>query len=434
MNKLATMIGAAVAVACAAKAATLDERVEELLSRMTLEEKIGQLWQTDGGKVQGGAASEDLSNAGISEEFLDEVRAGRYGSLIGMRGAKGYNVLQKAATEGRLGIPLLIGHDMIHSARTCFPVPLALSCSWDTNLVERIGEAMAVESLTMGCNWTFAPMLDVALDARWGRIVEGSGSDPFLTSRFGEAWVRGIQGKDMADGRHIAACAKHYVAYGACMGGRDYNAVEMSDDTLRDVYLPPFKAAIDAGVATVMPAFHSFNGVPCSMNRYLLTDILRGEFGFDGMTISDYNAVDEMATGHGVAVQGADAAAKALNAGMDMEMISRNYPTGLAEAVRSGAVDIAVIDEAVRQVPSWAFRQSLHRYRTARKNDRPCRAPCACPRDRREERCPIEECWQHSPSRGRRESRPRRRRCRQCKGNARSVVHPQLHEHDERHA
>ena len=345
-----------------AAGANVENRVSELLAKMTLEEKVGQLIQI-GGAPEGeiaGLESQDLSKASPDERLLAMVRAGKIGSLIGSRGVQKYNELQRAAMSGRLGIPLLIGHDMIHSARTCYPIPLALSCAFDEGLWERVGAAMAPEVVLQGCNWTFTPMVDVALDARWGRIAEGAGSDPLVTSLFGAAMVRGLQGDDMADGCHIAACAKHFVAYGAAMGGRDYNTVEMSDDTLHDVYLPPFKAAIDAGVATVMPAFHSYNGVPCSSSCYLLTDILRGELGFDGMTISDYDALGECTLrGHGVATEGADVAAKALNAGMDMEMVSPNYANGLAEAISGNLVKMETLDNAVRNVLRVKFRLGL---------------------------------------------------------------------------
>ena len=363
MSRKGFVCGAAALIICAARplvAAVADEdaRIDALLAQMTLEEKIGQLWQTNG-KPSQAIEAEDLSKDRSGDRFLADVRAGRYGSLIGRRGADGYNLLQRTAMEGRLGIPLLIGHDLIHSARTCFPIPLALSCSWEPELWRRIGEAIAVEALTLGCNWTFTPMSDISPDARWGRIAEGPGQDPYLASLLVPAMVKGLQGDDPADGRHIAACAKHYIGYGASTGGLDYYAVEMADGTLRDVYLPPFRAAVDAGVATVMPAFHSFNGVPCSMNRYLLTDILRGELGFDGLTISDYRAVDEMATGHGVAERGADVAAKALNAGMDMEMISDNYEKGLKAALASGRVKIETVDNAVRNILRVKFRFGL---------------------------------------------------------------------------
>ena len=344
------------AQACAAPAADVEKRVEEVLSRLTLEEKIGQLWQCLGREMVN-PASDDRSGETLKESFLADIRAGRCGSVIGKRGIKNYNAIQRAAMEG-VGIPLLIGHDMIHSVRTCYPIPLALACSWDENLWQRIGGAMAVEALMEGCNWTFTPMLDVALDARWGRIAEGGGSEPLVTGLMGAAMVRGLQGEDMSDGLHIAACAKHYVGYGASLGGRDYNAVEMADSTLRNVYLPPFKMAVDAGVATVMPAFHSYNGVPCSANKYLLRDILRGELGFDGMTISDWEAVVELVN-HGVASDEADAAELAIKAGIDMEMVSRTYVNTLAASVRAGRVDEKIIDDAVRNVLRVKFRLGL---------------------------------------------------------------------------
>lgn len=334
----------------------LERRVEETLARLTLEQKIGQLWQGLGRNAVEPASS-DMSGERLKDSFVVDVRAGRYGSLIGKRGVENYNAIQRAAMEG-VGIPLLIGNDMIHSVVTTYPIPLALACSWDESLWERVAAAMAPESLLEGCNWTFTPMLDIALDARWGRIAEGGGCEPLVTGLMGAAMVRGFQGVDMSDGLHIAACAKHYVCYGASLGGRDYNAVELSDDTLRNTYLPPFKMAVDAGVATVMPAFHSYNGVPCSMDGYLLRDILRGEMGFDGMTISDWGAVKQLIN-HGTAADMADAAAKALNAGMDMEMVSKCYIENLASLVKEGRVDMKTLDDAVRNVLRVKFRLGL---------------------------------------------------------------------------
>ena len=351
---LAFVVVAAAAFSCVA--VDIETRVEEVMSRLTLEEKMGQLWQCLGREMVA-PASDDMSGETLKESFLADIRAGRYGSVIGKRGVANYNKIQRAAMEG-VGIPLLIGNDMIHSVRTCYPIPLALSCAWDENLWRRIGAAMAVESLAEGCNWTFTPMLDVALDARWGRIAEGGGSEPLVTGLMGAALIRGLQGDDMGDGLHIAACAKHYVGYGAGLGGRDYNAVEMADSTLRNVYLPPFKMAIEAGVATVMPAFHSFNGVPCSANKYLLRDILRGELAFDGMTISDWEAVRELIT-HGVAADGADAAVLAIDAGMNMEMVSSCYANNLAALVKSGRVPMRMVDDAVRNVLRVKFRLGL---------------------------------------------------------------------------
>ncbi len=359
MRKLATLATLAAftaAFAAPAGGPALERRVEETLSRLTFEQKVGQLWQGLGRKVVE-PASGDMSGEKLKESFVMDVRAGRYGSLIGKRGVENYNIIQRAAMEG-VGIPLLIGNDMIHSVVTTYPIPLALACSWDESLWERVAEAMALETILEGCNWTFAPMLDIALDARWGRIAEGGGCDPLVTGLMGAAMVRGFQGADMSDGLHIAACAKHYVCYGASLGGRDYNAVELSDDTLRNTYLPPFRMAVDAGVATIMPAFHSYNGVPCSMDGYLLRDILRGEMGFDGMTISDWGAVSQLIQ-HGTVVDGADAAAKALNAGMDMEMVSECYIKNLASLVNEGRVSMKTVDDAVRNVLRVKFRLGL---------------------------------------------------------------------------
>ncbi len=334
----------------------IESRVEATLSRLTLDEKLGQLWQCHW-KTAKVAASEDASGLAISEKFLENARRGRFGSLIGKAGVEKYNAVQKAAMEG-VGIPLLSGHDMIHSATTCYPIPLALSCAWDVVLWERIAAAMAPEFIALGVNWAFTPMLDVALDARWGRIAEGGGADPLLTGLMGAALVRGFQGENLADGRHIAACAKHYVAYGAAQGGRDYNKVELADSTLRETYLPPFKKAVEAGCATIMPAFHSYNGIPCSANSYLLKDILRTEYGFDGMTISDYNAVLELIR-HNVAADGAEAAALAINAGIDMEMVSSFFPDTLKDSIAKGIVDMKTVDDAVRNVLRTKYRLGL---------------------------------------------------------------------------
>lgn len=317
--------------------------VDDLVSRMTLEEKVGQLVQVSGADPAY-AASTDMSKAEIDRRFYDGVRNGDLGVLLGCRGIENFNAVQKTALESRLGIPLIVGHDMIHGAITDYPIPLANSCSWDADLWTRVGEAIGAESILLGCNWTFAPMMDIARDARWGRIAESAGQDPYLASLYAAAMTKGVQ-------RHIAACAKHYVAYGAAESGRDYNKVEMSDSTLRDVYLPPFKAAVEAGLMTVMPAFHTYNDVPCSVNRYLLRDILRDEFGFKGFTISDYNAVRECAPFHHGVAEGDEAlAAAAIKGGMDVDMMGGVYRLGLAKAVRAGLVDEKLVDESVRNV------------------------------------------------------------------------------------
>lgn len=343
-------------LAAAIATGTVEKRVDDLLARMTLDEKVGQTVQLG----STGFASDDQSKTALSEDLRRILREGRAGSLIGCCGVEKFNAIQKLAVEeSRLGIPLLVGHDIIHGCRTVLPIPLGLSCAWDEDLWRRSGEMMAVEGLSRGCNWTFSPMLDIARDARWGRIAECAGQDPLVASRYAAAMVRGYQGDDIADGRHVAACLKHFVSYGACEGGRDYNTVELSDDTLRNIYLPPFRAGVDAGALTVMPAFHALNGVPCSVNRYLLTDILRGEFGFAGYTISDYGAVRESAVGHAVATPDEDAAAQALNAGMDQDMMSMIYRDHLKTAVEKGLVTTAALDEAVRRILSVKARMGL---------------------------------------------------------------------------
>src|SRR5215208_2734106 len=268
----------------------VERKVEALLARMTLEEKLGQLQQS-GGDI-GGKAQPPL---------LEAARAGRLGSTLGVRGARNANELQRAAVEGaRLKIPLIFGFDVIHGYRTIFPIPLGEAASWDPSAAERSAYVAAAEARAAGLHWTFAPMVDVARDARWGRIAEGAGEDTYLGSAFARARVRGFQGSDYSAQDRVVACAKHYVAYGAAEAGRDYNTTDMSEQQLREVYLPPFKAAVDAGVGTLMSAFNDLNGVPASGNRFTLTKVLRGEWGFDGFVVSDYTSVTEMIA-HGYA-------------------------------------------------------------------------------------------------------------------------------------
>ena len=340
--------------------AVAEPSIDDLIARMTLEEKVGQLVQISSATVKGAAAT-DASDRRLTDEVLGQIRRGEVGALIGACGIANYNLAQRAAKESRLGIPLMVGHDLIHGVATQLPSPIALSCAWDTNLWYRAGRLIAAEAPLKGCDWTFTPMLDIARDARWGRIVESAGQDPFLASLYAASVVRGIQ--EPADGRRMAACLKHYVGYGAAVGGRDYDEVEMSLETLHRVYLPPFAAGVAAGAFTVMPGFHSFNRVPCSLNRYLLTDVLRGELGFDGFCISDMGAVFETGpAGHAVARDEADISAKCLNAGLDMEMTRREeraYSVGLAQAVRDGRVSERTLDACVRNVLSVKRRMGL---------------------------------------------------------------------------
>jgi beta-glucosidase len=318
-------------------AAHAQQRVEDLLSRMTLEEKLGQLTQL----------VED------QPEFQPALAKGLVGSILGSGGAVQTNATQRAVLAGsRLKIPLLFGYDVIHGYRTIFPIPLAIASSWDPQLAELSARVAAREARAAGIRWTFAPMVDIARDPRWGRIAEGAGEDPFLGSAMAVGYVRGFQSEP-----GFLACAKHFAAYGAAEAGRDYNAVEMSERTLREVYLPPFQAAVDAGVATLMSAFDSINGIPASANGHLLDDILRREWKFKGFVVSDWDAVAELIH-HGVASSKQDAAKKAVTAGVDMDMWDNSYST-LATAVREGRLPLSVIDQAVRRVLRMKFRAGL---------------------------------------------------------------------------
>jgi len=313
----------------------VDKRVEDLLARMTLEEKIGQLQQY--------SASNDSA-------FARMAKSGSVGSFLNVRGAAATNALQKLAVENsRLGIPILFGLDVIHGYQTIFPIPLAEAASWDPALVEQAATVAAREARAAGIHWTFAPMVDIARDSRWGRIAEGSGEDPFLGSRMAIARVRGFQGERLHAPDRVAACLKHYVGYGAAEGGRDYNTTEISDQTLRNIYLPPFAAGVRAGAATLMSAFNDLNGIPASANPFTLDHILRQEWGFRGFVVSDWNSIGELIT-HGVAQDCAEATIKSLNAGVEMDMESHCYQQSLRHLVESGQISLRTIDEAVQRV------------------------------------------------------------------------------------
>ena len=326
----------------------VERQINALLARMTLEEKLGQLQQLDG-----------EANGNYRPEHRDLVRKGLLGSTLNVRGAQRTNELQRIAVEeSRLKIPVLFGFDVIHGYRTIFPVPLGEASSWDPALAERSASIAAAEARAAGVHWTFAPMVDIARDARWGRIVEGAGEDPYLGAAIARARVRGFQGNDYSSPDKVMACAKHWVGYGAAEGGRDYNTTDMSERTLREIYFPPFKAAVDEGVGTLMSAFNDLNGVPASANPFTLTKVLRGEWKFDGFVVGDYTAVQELIP-HGLAANEADAARLALNAGVDMEMVSRLYNQNGAELVRSGKISQATIDEAVRRILRMKYRSGL---------------------------------------------------------------------------
>ena len=327
----------------------VENRVEALLTRMTLQEKVGQLQQLD-------SVPEVWR---VRDEHRDLIPRGLVGSFLNVRGAKFINEAQRQAVEqSRLKIPLLFGFDVIHGYRTIFPIPLGEASSWDPEAVERAARIAAAEAAATGLKWTFAPMVDIARDPRWGRISEGSGEDPYLGAAMARARVRGFQGDDPSAPDRLLACAKHWVAYGAAEGGRDYNTVDMSEQTLRTIYFPPFRAALDAGVGSFMCSFNSINGVPASANPFTLTQVLRKEWHFDGLMLSDYESVKELLN-HGVAADGADAARQALMAGIDMEMVSRLFADHLAAQVEQGVVPRGVLDEAVRRVLRTKFRLGL---------------------------------------------------------------------------
>jgi len=317
----------------------LEAAIDKLLSRMTLEEKLGQLQQLDG-----------TGEGDYRPEHIELVRRGLLGSTLNVRGAKRTAELQRIAMEqSRLKIPLLFAYDVIHGYRTIFPVPLGEAASWDVKAAEQSASIAAAEAAACGVRWTFAPMVDIARDPRWGRIVEGSGEDPFLGSAMARARVRGFQGNDFGQPDKVVACAKHWVAYGATEGGRDYNSTEVSERTLREIYFPPFHAALDAGVGTFMSAFNDLDGIPTSANPFTLTDVLRHEWKFDGIVVSDYTAIKELIA-HGLAADAKQAAAYALNAGVDMEMVSRLYFENAAQLLKEHKLSMRVIDEAVRRI------------------------------------------------------------------------------------
>ena len=328
--------------------------VNHLLAQMSLEEKLGQLNQVNPG----------------SEFDPSVLREGKAGSLINASGAltgQGFsdsgsaelsNHFQKLALEARLKIPLLFGRDVIHGFRTVFPIPLAQAATFDPDLAGQAASIAAREATASGIKWTFAPMLDIARDPRWGRVAEGNGEDPFLASQMARAVVKGFQGDDLSAPEKLIACAKHYVGYGAAEGGRDYENGEISEPTLRDVYLPPFHAAVKAGAGTLMSAFIDLNGIPATANRRLLTDVLRGEWGFDGFVVSDWESVKELIH-HGVAEDEAHAARLALQAGLDMDMVSGVYLNTLGESLRQGKISMEEIDEAVRRILRIKHRAGL---------------------------------------------------------------------------
>ena len=335
----------------AARDAEMDAFLDDLIGRMTLEEKVGQLtlltsdWESTGPTMR--------------EGYQQDIAAGRVGSIFNAYTADYTRELQRMAVEGtRLKIPLLFGYDVIHGHRTIFPISLGEAASWDMDAVEKSARVSAAEASAEGIHWTFSPMVDVSRDARWGRVSEGAGEDVYLGSKVAKARVHGYQGDDLRAVDTVLATAKHFAAYGAAQAGRDYHTVDISERTLRDVYLPPFKAAVDEGVATFMTSFNEYDGVPASGSKFLLTDVLRDEWGFDGFVVTDYTSINEMVP-HGYAKDLEQAGEQALNAGVDMDMQGAVFMENMVKSVEEGRVSQANIDRAVRRVLEMKYRLGL---------------------------------------------------------------------------
>jgi len=329
----------------------MDRFIADLMAKMTLEEKIGQL----------SLLTSDWDSTGptIRQGYQDDIRKGRIGSIFNAFTAKYTRDLQRLAVEEtRLKIPLLFGYDVIHGHRTIFPISLGEAASWDLDAIEKASRIAATEASAEGIQWTFAPMVDVARDPRWGRISEGAGEDVYLGSRIAEARVRGFQGDDLAATDTVMATAKHFAAYGAAQAGRDYSTVDISERTLRDVYLPPFKAAADAGAATFMTAFNEYDGVPASGSHYLLTDVLRDKWGFKGFVVTDYTSINEMVA-HGYSKDLQQAGEQAINAGVDMDLQGAVFMEHLAKSVAEGKVDVKRVDAAVKSILEMKYRLGL---------------------------------------------------------------------------
>lgn len=340
----------AVGVPASAQQKPMKEFVDELMSRMTLQEKIGQLNLMVAGDITTGSA--------MDTQVGGDIAAGNMGGIFNIKGADKIRQMQELAVrKSRLGIPLLVGMDVIHGYETIFPIPLALSCSWDMEAIERSARIAAKEASADGINWTFSPMVDVSLDARWGRYSEGNGEDPYLSGRIARAMVRGYQG-DYSRTDNIMACVKHFALYGASESGRDYNTVDMSRVRMYNQYLPPYKAAAEAGVGSFMSSFNLVDGIPATANKWLLDDLLRGEWQYDGLVATDYGSIGEMLN-HGVSASLQEASAQALLAGTDMDMCSQGFVHTLAQSLREGKVTEAAIDRACRRVLEAKYKLGL---------------------------------------------------------------------------
>jgi len=328
----------------------MDTFINKLMSKMTLDEKIGQLNLLTGGEATTGSV--------VSTDVEGKIKNGQVGGIFSLTTPARIRKAQEIAVQQtRLKIPIIFGQDVIHGYKTTFPIPLALSCSWDMTLIEKTARIAAIEATADGLNWTFSPMVDISRDPRWGRISEGSGEDTFLGSEIAKAMVKGYQGDDLSKYNTMMACVKHFALYGAAEAGRDYNTTDMSLDRMYNEYLPPYKAALDAGAGSIMTSFNDINGVPATANKWLMTDLLRRQWGFKGMVVTDYTAVNELID-HGLGdLQ--TVSALSLNAGVDMDMVGEGFLTTLKKSVQQGKVKQQRIDDACRLVLEAKYKLGL---------------------------------------------------------------------------
>lgn len=350
---------------------TIDQKVNALLKKMTIEEKIGQLNQYTGDNSATGPIT-------INPNKQAEIKAGIVGSMLNVVGTKYTRQYQELAMQSRLKIPLLFGQDVIHGYKTTFPIPLAEAASWDLAAIELAARVAATEASASGIHWTFAPMVDIGRDPRWGRVMEGAGEDTYLGSKIAYARVKGFQGNKLGDLNSVMACVKHFAAYGAAVGGRDYNSVDMSERMLWETYLPPFKAALDAGAATFMNSFNDLNGIPATGNAHLQRDILKGKWNFQGFVVSDWGSIGEMVA-HGYSKDLKAAALSAITAGSDMDMESNAYRYNLAQLVKEGKVSVELIDDAVKRILRKKYELGLfddpYRYSDQKRADKALNDP-----------------------------------------------------------
>ncbi|OCB77510.1 glycosyl hydrolase [Flavobacterium piscis] len=366
MKKLTTFTLLMVSFFATAQQETIDQKVNALLKKMTIEEKIGQLNQYTGDNSATGPIT-------INPNKQAEIKAGIIGSMLNVVGTKYTRQYQELAMQSRLKIPLLFGQDVIHGYKTTFPLPLAEAASWDLQAIELAARIAATEAAASGIHWTFAPMVDIGRDPRWGRVMEGAGEDTYLGSKIAYARVKGFQGNKLGDLNSVMACVKHFAAYGAAVGGRDYNSVDMSERMLWETYLPPFKAALDAGAATFMNSFNDLNGIPATGNVHLQRDILKEKWNFQGFVVSDWGSIGEMVA-HGYSKDLKAAALSAITAGSDMDMESNAYRYHLAELVKEGKVPVELIDDAVKRILRKKFELGLfedpYRYSDQKRADK----------------------------------------------------------------